>query len=96
MATRNGTFKERRDVVIQGLRAVGLDVDLPKATFYVWAPIPEGFTSQDFCFKVLAPSTSGSFRAPCMEGGKGCSRIALTHPATRLAEAMRRLKEFMG
>jgi LL-diaminopimelate aminotransferase len=97
MATRNGTFKERRDVVVQGLRAVGLDVDLPKATFYVWAPIPEGFTSQDFCFKVL--DAINVWMIPgSMYGahGEGYFRIALTHPAARLAEAMKRLKEFMG
>jgi len=97
MVGRNATFKERRDVVVEGLRAVGLDVDLPKATFYVWSPAPEGVTSQDFCFKVLDAINvwmiPGSMYGKC---GEGYFRIALTHPARRLAEAMRRLKEFMG
>jgi LL-diaminopimelate aminotransferase len=30
-----------------------LEVEAPKATFYVWSTIPQGFTSQDFCCKVL-------------------------------------------
>lgn len=97
MAARNSTFKERRDVVVQGLRAIGLDVDVPKATFYVWAPVPAGFTSQDFCFKILDAINvwmiPGSMYGTC---GEGYFRIALTHPAKRLAEAMKRLKEFMG
>jgi LL-diaminopimelate aminotransferase len=97
MATRNATFQERRDVVVKGLRAVGLEVDDPKATFYVWSTIPKGFTSQDFCFKVL--DAINLWMIPgSMYGtyGEGYLRIALTHPAKRLAEAMKRLKTFMA
>lgn len=97
MEVRNQTFKERRDVVVKGLRNVGLEVDNPQATFYVWVPIPKGFTSQDFCFKVLDAinvwTIPGSMYG---QYGEGYLRIALTHPAKRLAEAMKRLKEFMG
>ena len=96
MATRNATFKERSDVVVKGLRSVGLEVDNPKATFYVWSTIPKGVTSQDFCFKVL-DSINVWMIPGSMYGtyGEGYLRIALTHPAKRLAEAMKRLKEFM-
>jgi LL-diaminopimelate aminotransferase len=96
MTPRNETFKERRDVVVQGLRDVGLDVEAPKATFYVWSPIPAGFTAHDFCFKVL--DAINVWMIPgSMYGkhGEGYFRIALTHTAARLSEAMRRLKEFM-
>ena len=96
MAARNATFQERRDVVVKGLREVGLEVDNPKATFYVWSTIPKGFTSQDFCFKIL--DAINVWMIPgSMYGtyGEGYLRIALTHPAKRLAEAMKRLKEFM-
>jgi LL-diaminopimelate aminotransferase len=97
MGPRNQSFKERRDVVVKGLRDVGLEVDLPRATFYVWSTVPKGFTSKDFCFKVLDSSSvwmiPGSMYGAC---GEGYLRIALTHPAARLEEAMRRLKEFMG
>ena len=72
-------------------------MDNPQATFYVWSPIPKGFTSQDFCFKVLDAinvwTIPGSMYG---QYGEGYLRIALTHPAKRLAEAMKRLKEFMG
>lgn len=96
MAARNATFKERRDLVVKALREVGLEADLPKATFYIWSTIPAGFTSQDFCFKVL-DAISVWMIPGSMYGryGEGYLRIALTHPVQRLAEAMERLKGFM-
>jgi LL-diaminopimelate aminotransferase len=97
MATRNASFRERRDVVLQGLCEVGLEVDTPQATFYVWSRIPKGFTSRDFCFKVL--DAVGVWMIPgSMYGvhGEGYLRIALTQSADRLGEAMRRLKTFMA
>lgn len=97
MEERNRAFQERRDVVVQGLRAVGLEVESPKATFYVWSTVPKGYTSSDFCFKVL-DAVSVWMIPGSMYGkhGEGYLRIALTHPATRLAEAMDRLKKFMS
>jgi LL-diaminopimelate aminotransferase len=97
MDARNQMFQERRDVVVNGLREVGLQVESPKATFYVWSTIPKGFTSQDFCFKVL-DATNVWMIPGSMYGkyGEGYLRIALTHPADRLEEAMERLKRFVS
>jgi len=53
MKERNRIFQERRDVVIRGLRDIGLDVYPPEATFYLWPKVPKGYTSKDFCFKAL-------------------------------------------
>lgn len=95
MEARNRSFRERRDVVVAGLRAIGLEVDTPKATFYVWAKVPRGFTSRDFCMSVL--KDTGVWMIPgSMYGqqGEGYLRIALTHPSDRLAQAMDRLKEW--
>ena len=97
MQVRNTVFQERRDVVVKALREIGLDLDTPKATFYVWAPVPRGYTSSDFCFKVL--DTANVWMIPgSMYGkyGEGYLRIALTHPAKRLAEAMGRLKKMLS
>ena len=97
MDARNQMFQERRDVVVNGLREVGLEVESPKATFYIWSTIPKAFTSQDFCFKVL--DARNVWMIPgSMYGkyGEGYLRIALTHPADRLADAMDRLKRFMA
>jgi LL-diaminopimelate aminotransferase len=95
MAERNQILKERRDVVVAGLRGIGLELESPKATFYVWASVPNGYKSRDFCFDVL--EDIGVWMMPGSmygERGEGYVRIALTHPAARLAEAMDRLKKW--
>ena len=82
--------------MVKGLREIGLEVEIPKATFYVWSTVPKGYTSQDFCFKVLDEVNVWMIPGS-MYGkyGEGYLRIALTHPVERLAEAMRRLKSFL-
>lgn len=96
MKERNKVFQERRDVVVKGLREVGFEVPIPKATFYIWSPVPKGYTSREFCLKVLDEINvwmiPGSMYG---KHGEGYFRIALTHPVERLAEAMGRLKEFI-
>jgi LL-diaminopimelate aminotransferase len=98
MDERNQMYKERRDVVVKGLREMGLELEKPKATFYVWASVPMGVTnSKDWCLKVLDEIAvwmiPGSMYGEC---GEGYFRIALTHPAERLEEAIERLKKFLS
>jgi LL-diaminopimelate aminotransferase len=98
MVDRNRMYQKRRDVVIAGLKKCGIDVDCPKGTFYIWAPLPQGETnSKDWCFKVLDEIAvwmiPGSMYG---EHGEGYFRIALTHPAERLAEAMDRLDGYLN
>ena len=95
MEDRNRVFQERRDVVVKGLRNIGLEVQSPEATFYVWATIPKGYTSREFCFKVLEEANVWMIPGS-MYGkyGEGYLRIALTLPVDRLAEAMKRLKKY--
>jgi LL-diaminopimelate aminotransferase len=97
MRERNRTFQERRDVVVKGLREIGLEAEMPKATFYVWSSVPKGYTSRDFCFKMLDEINVWMIPGS-MYGkyGEGYLRIALTHPVKRLAEAMGRLKKAMS
>ncbi len=89
------TYWERRDVVVQGLMTLGWEVDVPKATFFVWAPVPGGLGSQTFARRLLEEVgvvvTPGIGFGP---SGEGFYRIALTVDAARLAEAMERLKRF--
>ncbi|NPB09856.1 MAG: LL-diaminopimelate aminotransferase [Thermodesulfobacteria bacterium] len=85
-------FKERRDVVVEGLKELSFELDPPKATFYVWARVPEGYTSADFCAKLLQEAgivvTPGNgFGDP----GEGFFRIALTVDKDRLKEALARI-----
>ena len=94
MMDRNQTYQDRRDVVVKGLTGMGLELENPRATFYVWASVPKGVTnSKDWCFKVLDEIAVWMIPGS-MYGkyGEGYFRIALTHPVERLAEAMERLE----
>jgi LL-diaminopimelate aminotransferase len=87
------TYQERRDVVVRGLSALGWEVEAPKATFFVWAPVPKGLDSRTFATQLLdqvgVVVTPGVGFGP---SGEGFYRVALTVPVARLAEAMDRLK----
>jgi LL-diaminopimelate aminotransferase len=98
MKERNLMYQERRDVVVKGLMECGIDVDSPKGTFYIWAPLPQGATnSKEWCFKVLDEIAVWMIPGS-MYGkyGEGYFRIALTHPVDRLSEAMGRLRRFLS
>jgi LL-diaminopimelate aminotransferase len=97
MEERNQMYQERRDVVVQGLKKCGIEVESPKGTFYIWAPLPKSETnSKEWCKKVLDQIAvwmiPGSMYG---QYGEGYFRIALTHPAKRLAEAMNRLAKYI-
>lgn len=87
-------YQERRDVLIEGLRSAGLNPDTPRATFYVWCPTPNGYTSKDFSSLLLREAgivtTPGSgFGEP----GEGYVRLALTVSKERLEEAVQRIRK---
>ncbi|MBZ4659997.1 MAG: aminotransferase [Desulfacinum sp.] len=87
-------YQERRDVLIRGLREVGLRAEPPKATFYVWCPTPPGMTSAQFTSLLLKQAgivtTPGSgFGAP----GEGYVRMALTVSKERIQEAVERIRK---
>jgi len=90
-------YQERREIVMQGLRRLGWQVDPPKATIYVWVPVPDSYTSTEFAELVLEKAgvvlTQGIGYGAC---GEGFFRISLTTPTERLAEAFRRLQESFG
>ncbi|HOX29142.1 MAG TPA: LL-diaminopimelate aminotransferase, partial [bacterium] len=46
-------FGERRDVLTAGMKSLGFDATPPKATFYLWIPVPHGYSSMDFCTRVI-------------------------------------------
>jgi LL-diaminopimelate aminotransferase len=87
-------YQERRDVLVGGLRKMGFAVEAPKATFYLWVPVPKGFTSKSFSMEVLAKAgvvlTPGSgFGA----AGEGYVRATFTVGVDRLREAVERIKK---
>jgi LL-diaminopimelate aminotransferase len=85
-------YQERRDVVVEGLRKLGLPVTPPQATFFVWAPVPDGSDSRKWASRLLQEAgvvvTPGVGFGP---SGEGYYRIALTVDRARIAEAMERL-----
>ena len=87
------TFQRRRDLVVDGLLSAGIEVERPRATFYIWARVPGGYSSADFCEKLIAETgivvTPGSGFG---EEGEGYFRISITIGEDRIAEAIRRLK----
>jgi len=86
-------YERRRDIMVEGLREVGLQVDLPKATFYLWFEVPKGYTSAQFT--TLLIEKGGIVATPGNgfgDGGEGYIRMTLTVNETKLKEAIQRLK----
>jgi LL-diaminopimelate aminotransferase len=90
-------YGRRRDLVVGALREIGVDVEAPKGTIYVWAPVPEGHTSESYCEMVLEESavvvSPGGAYGP---NGEGFFRISLTIDDARLSEAVERLRSSLG
>jgi LL-diaminopimelate aminotransferase len=86
-------YQRRRDLVVEALDAIGVEVDPPKGTIYIWAPVPAGHTSASFAELVLEEAavvvSPGSMYGP---SGEGFFRISLTTPDELLTEAVQRLK----
>jgi len=89
----NALYTRRRDLVVDALRAIGVQVTPPKGTIYIWAPVPDGHSSASFAELVLEEAavvvSPGSMYGP---SGEGFFRISLTTPDELLAEAVQRLK----
>ena len=92
----NAIYARRRDLVVSALRAIGVKVEPPKGTIYVWAPVPEGHSSTSFAELVLEEAavvvSPGSMYGP---SGEGFFRISLTTPDERLTEAVERMRKHL-
>jgi LL-diaminopimelate aminotransferase len=89
-------YQRRRDILVQGLREAGWEVPLPKASMFVWAPLPWGYQSSREFVAELARRT-GVLMVPGVAfgpSGEGYVRIALVGAEERLAEAARRIREW--
>lgn len=89
----NEVYQKRRDLVVSGLRSLGWTIEPPKATLYVWVPVPPPYTSQEFATLLLekcgvvVPPGNGYGAA-----GEGFFRIALTTEDDRIRQAIARLE----
>ncbi|MBW2311268.1 MAG: LL-diaminopimelate aminotransferase [Deltaproteobacteria bacterium] len=86
-------YEKRRDIMVRGLHGAGFTVNPPKATFYLWVPVPRPYTSMDLTSKLLIEAgvvvTPGNGFG---SAGDGYIRIALTQDEKRLREAAERIQ----
>lgn len=85
-------YQRRRDLVINALTKIGINIPKPKATIYIWAPVLEGYTSESFAQEVLERANvvipPGNAYGP---SGEGYVRISLTVKDSLLEEALERI-----
>ena len=96
ITSHNAIYQRRRDRAVEVLRALGLRLEPPKASLYVWARLPEGERSSgDFAARLIdATGVVVTPGASYGASGEGYIRISLTTPDDRLDEALARLGKF--
>ncbi len=92
---QNAKYQRRRDLIIDKLNSMGLEVKSPKAGLYIWAKVPSGYTSLEFANDLLdqvgvvvTPGTGYG------KGGEGYVRLSLTIPDASLVKGLSRLAEW--
>ena len=88
----NAIYQRRRDLVVDMLNSVGLEAKSPKASLYVWAKVPEGYTSTDLATDLL--EQVGVVVTPGIgygKGGEGYVRLSLTITDAGLVKGLSRL-----
>jgi aspartate/methionine/tyrosine aminotransferase len=93
------TFQERRDVMIDALKAIGWEISPPRATMYIWAKLPERYASDSikFCLDLI-DNTGVALSAGAGFGkhGEGYVRFALVHPVEILRETAQKIGAFLS
>ncbi len=97
IAQNNAIYQKRRDKIVDTLNKIGLKAKPPKASLYVWARIPEGYTSADYAAKLIEEAgvvvTPGTGYG---DAGEGFIRLSLTIPDDRLDEGLARLEKLQS
>ena len=93
ISENNAIYQRRRDKLVDALRGIGMEITPPRASLYVWARVPEGYTSAEFAGMLLEEKdivvTPGSGYG---EYGEGYIRLSLTLSDEHLAKAVQRLE----
>jgi alanine-synthesizing transaminase len=98
---QSALYQRRRDVLVEGLRRIGWEINPPRAGMFLWAKIPEVWTSRmgsiDFAMKLLeegdvAVSPGGGFGP----AGEGYLRLALVENENRLRQAVRQISRCLS
>jgi LL-diaminopimelate aminotransferase len=91
---RNALYQRRRDMLVEGCKALGMEAQVPQAGLYLWPHVPAGFTSRDFADWLF--DTTGVFVTPGTNfgaAGEGYVRISITAPDERIETALQRMKD---
>jgi LL-diaminopimelate aminotransferase len=85
------TFKARRDAAVAAFRAEGFKVEVPKASMYLWVPLPAGVASMDFHERLMQEEGVIVLAGKALgDGGEGFFRVSFITSPERLAEAAQR------
>ncbi|MQF65292.1 aminotransferase class I/II-fold pyridoxal phosphate-dependent enzyme [SAR202 cluster bacterium AC-409-J13_OGT_754m] len=88
----NSVYQSRRDKLVRALNDIGLKVTSPQAALYLWAQVPDGYTSESFTARLLddlaIAVTPGSSFGEC---GEGYIRLSLTTPDNMIDKGVERL-----
>ena len=95
-----GMYKERRDILAEGLLDAGWNVTVPEASMFLWAPLPEAYRRVGCLeFSKLMLKHADVAVAPGIgfgPGGEGFVRIALVENKHRIRQAVRNIKHFLS
>jgi len=92
IAEHNTVYQRRRDKLVKTLNDIGLRARSPKASFYIWARIPDGYTSVEFTAELLdKANVAVTPGVGYGNAGEGYVRLSLTLPDDRLDEGISRL-----
>ena len=93
----NRVYQKRRDMVVDALTDSGWAIDKPKATMYIWAPVPPRFNGSSGAFATALLEEVGVVVTPGLGYGQwseGYCRISLTYPDEVISEALSRIRDF--
>ena len=94
------TYKERRDVLIEGLKGAGWDLPAPSASMFAWAPLPKEFAELgSLAFSKLLLTQANVAVSPGIgfgEHGDAHVRIALVENKHRIRQAVRNIRQVLA
>ncbi|MCW3137614.1 MAG: LL-diaminopimelate aminotransferase [Methanophagales archaeon] len=89
-------YRARRDALVAGLKSAGIEASKPKATFYLWVRVPDGYSSMQFSMFLL--ERAGVVVTPGVgfgEYGEGFVRFSLCLGIERIKEACERIADIL-
>jgi len=87
-------YKKRRNILVDGFNSLGWKVNMPKATMFVWAKIPQGYTSREFAFTLLEKAGIVVIPGDAFGMmGEGYIRIGLVQDEQQIELAIKQLKD---